>query len=89
LGRNRAQGLPPSPGLGVVRDEQRLAAGLVNLGVVAATREWPLHLHPEETPGQCGSQVRLSAGQATAAFLTADSGSHDGEQRETDEDDES
>ena len=54
--------------------------GLVNLGVMAGAREWPLHLHAEETAGQCGSQVGRPAGQATAAFLTADSGSHDGEQ---------
>ena len=74
------KGLPPSPQLAVVRDEQRLVVGLVNLGVMAGAREWPLYLHAEETAGQCGSQVGRPAGQATAAFLTADSGSHDGEQ---------
>ena len=53
---------------------------LVNLGVVASAREWPLYLHAQETAGQCGSQIGRPAAQATAAFLTADSGSHDGEQ---------
>jgi len=45
------KGLPPSPQLAVVRDEQRLVVGLVNLGVMAGAREWPLYLHAEETSG--------------------------------------
>jgi hypothetical protein len=56
--------------------------------VVAGARQWPLYLHADYAAGDGGGEGGRLAGQATAAFLTADPRPHDREQSGSDKGDE-